>query len=242
MLLAAGRAYSKSLILPCSCPWRELKCELLFFFRMSHRYSISRSPIQGVLHTSDQLSLPRKKQEKEKRRKNKQNRRWSIESSLIAPPPKLPHLTLTASTCSDLIAASKQASKPRCFKLYSTPSLSPHRQHKSNTHLHSKLQQSNSKNKTQQTSSSPFFSSSSPSLPKSRKTNEKEWLKKQPTRTLLSSFSCTIPAPIHNWIPYRTSVSRSLSLSLADTTAELVLPCESTAAQSVVCSVKRTPA
>jgi hypothetical protein len=53
--------------------------------------------------------LPRKKQEKAKRRKNKQNRLCSIESSLIAPPPKLPHLTLTASTCSDLIAASKQA-------------------------------------------------------------------------------------------------------------------------------------
>ncbi len=189
---------------------------------MSHRYSISRSPIQGVLYTSDHLSLPRKKQEKEKKQKKKQTKSPLLDRELLdrsSPEASTPHSNSIHLLRFD---RSKQASKPRCFKLYSTLSLSPHRQHTSNTHLHSKLQQSKSKNKTQHTSSSPFFSSSSssssPSLPKSPEKMKKNGQKKKLrehycppflVRSPLLSTTGFLPAP-----PSR-ALSRSLSLSLS---------------------------
>ncbi len=82
-----------------------------FFFFKCH--TDIRSPDRLYKESSThRITFPcqeRSRKRKKNRRKNKQNRLCSIESSLIAPPPKLPHLTLTASTCSDLIAASKQA-------------------------------------------------------------------------------------------------------------------------------------
>ncbi len=115
---------------------------------------------------------------------------------------------------------SKQASKPRCFKLYSTPLLSPHTGNIHPTHTYTANSNSQTQ-KTKQSRQALLLSSLllllllHQAFQSHGKKMKKNGPKKKPARTILSSFSCTIPAPIHNWIPSRTSVSRSLSLSLS---------------------------